>query len=39
MRMRLTALGRRLHRDGRTQFATTVLRGPLMRRTAWTIRF
>jgi hypothetical protein len=39
MDLRLTALGRSLHRDGRTQFATTVLRGPSMRRTAWTIRF
>ena len=39
MHLRLTALGRSLRRDGRTQFATTVLRGPLMRRTAWTIRF
>ena len=39
MHLRLTALGRSLHGDGRTQFATTVLQGPLMRRTAWTIRF
>jgi Ca2+-binding RTX toxin-like protein len=33
----LTALGRRLH--GRRRLASTVIRGPLMRRTAWTIRF
>jgi Ca2+-binding RTX toxin-like protein len=39
MHLRLTALGRSLRRDGRKQFATTVLRGPLMRKTAWTIRF
>ena len=39
MHLRLTALGRSLRRDGRKQLATTVLRGPLMRRTAWTIRF
>ena len=39
MHLRLTALGRSMRRDSRAQFATTVLRGPLMRRTAWTIRF
>ena len=39
MQLRVTALGRSLRRDGRKELATTVLRGPLMRRTAWTIRF
>jgi hypothetical protein len=37
--LHLTALGRRLDGDGRTQRATTILSGPLMRRTAWTIAF
>jgi Ca2+-binding RTX toxin-like protein len=39
LRVRLTALGRSLRRDGRRQLVTTVIRGPLMRRTAWTIDF
>jgi hypothetical protein len=39
LRLRLTPLGRSLRRDGHRQPAVTVLRGPLMRRTAWTIAF
>jgi RTX calcium-binding nonapeptide repeat (4 copies) len=39
LRLQLTALGRRLKGDDRRQFATTVIRGPLMARTAWSIRF
>lgn len=39
LRLRLTALGRRQARDGRRQLATVVIRGPMMRRTAWTIAF
>ena len=39
LRVRLTALGRNLRRDDRSQLTTTVVRGPLMRRTAWTIAF
>ena len=39
LRLHLTALGRRLHGDRHRQLATTVIRGPLMRRTAWTIGF
>ncbi len=37
--LRLTALGRRLHRDGRRQSVTVVVRGALMRKAAWTIGF
>jgi Ca2+-binding RTX toxin-like protein len=39
LRLRLTPFGRRLHGDHHRQLATTVIRGPLMRRTAWTIAF
>jgi Ca2+-binding RTX toxin-like protein len=39
LRLHLTALGRRLQRDHHRQLATTVIRGPLMSRTAWTIGF
>jgi Ca2+-binding RTX toxin-like protein len=37
--LRLTTLGHRLHGDRRRQLATTMIRGPLMARTAWTIGF
>jgi Ca2+-binding RTX toxin-like protein len=37
LRLRLTALGRRLHGDHRRQLARVVVRGPLMRSTEWTI--
>ena len=39
LRLRLTALGRGLHRDRRPQLVTVVVRGPLMAKTAWTTRF
>jgi Ca2+-binding RTX toxin-like protein len=39
LRLRLTALGHRLRGDGRRQLATIVIRGPLITRTAWTLRF
>jgi Ca2+-binding RTX toxin-like protein len=39
LRLRLTSLGRRLHGDHHRQLATTVIRGPLMPKTAWTIGF
>ena len=39
LRLRLTAFGRSLHRDGHRHLATVVVRGPLMAKTSWTIRF
>jgi Ca2+-binding RTX toxin-like protein len=39
LRVHLTALGHRLESDDRRQWATIVIRGPLMRKTAWTIGF
>jgi hypothetical protein len=39
LRLQLTALGRRRYGDHHRQLATTVIRGPLMLRTAWTIGF
>jgi Ca2+-binding RTX toxin-like protein len=39
LRLHLTALGRRLQDDRERQWARLVIRGPLMRRTAWSIRF
>jgi hypothetical protein len=38
-RLHLTTLGHRLAGDHRRQWATTVIRGPLVARTAWTISF
>jgi hypothetical protein len=39
LRLRLTALGRRLQGDHQRQWARIVIRGPLLHRTAWSIRF
>jgi len=39
LRLHRTALGRRLRGAHHGQLATAVIRGPLMRRTAWTIGF
>lgn len=39
LRLHLTALGRQLQGDHQRQLARIVIHGPLMRRTAWTIRF